>query len=335
MSRRSEETAAADPGTCDVSRSHGHRVCEFGWFCYQCGMNEPSVRSSRFALAGGIAAAFAIGGAGFYIGRVTSPRSVEPIVAPIEIAPAVAETQALSPTTGNIVKTRADLIALAAQAADAVASGQAIPKAVADAAGQRFELRLPFGCRGPSEEGGDIAMRWRYDAGTKALRVHVAPVVWANADILDVPDQPAASDVAEGFWISRPWTGSEACPTTPDTAAPGGTDAVTLPGQTLAIAQFFDGDGARQSRRDGKPYEAVVRMTPDGVQAEQGFQAHITGRIANIPGHGPISCRQPAGAEQRPICIVAVTMDEVAVDNPLTGNTLATWNVASAGTADR
>ena len=74
---------------------------------------------------------------------------------------------------------------LAAQMADAVASGQAMPSAVADAAGQRFELRLPFGCRGPAEAESDAAMRWRYDETDKALRVHVAPVVWTHADILD------------------------------------------------------------------------------------------------------------------------------------------------------
>jgi hypothetical protein len=299
-------------------------------------MHEPSVRNSRFALAGGIAAALAIGGAGFYIGRGTSPRSAEAVVAPpTVVAPAVVQEPGSPATTGNAVKTRADLIALAAQAADAVAAGKAIPKMVADAAGQRFELRLPFGCRGPTQEGSDMAMRWRYDAGDKALRVHVAPVVWARADILDLPDQPAVNDVVEGFWIPRPWTGSEACPATQDSAAPVGTEAVTLPGQTLAIAQFFDSDGARQGQRNGKPYETVVRMAPEAVQAEQGFQLHITGRIATIPGQGPVSCRQPAGAEQRPICIIGVTMDEVAIDNPRTGKTLATWNVTTAGAADR
>ena len=125
-----------------------------------------------------------------------------------------------------------------------------------------------------------------------------------------------------------------ACPAAQDNPAPAGTDAVTLPGQMLAIAQFCDGDGARQEHRNGKPYETVVRMAPDAVRAEQGFSLRVTGRIADVPGQGPVSCRQPTGAEPRPICIVAVTMDEVAIDNPRTGETLATWNVTTAGTAD-
>jgi hypothetical protein len=315
---------------------HDHRVCEFGAFCYRHGMKEPTLRKSRLALAGGIAAALAVGGTGFLIGRGTSPRSVAPVAAPpAVVAPVVEREPVMPPAPGTTVMTRADLLALAAQAADAVGSGQAMPEANKDAAGQRFELRLPFGCRGPAEAGSDAAMRWRYDETAKALRVHVAPVVWTGADILDAAGQTSGGEVVEGFWIPRPWTGSEACPAPQDNPAPTGTDPVTLPGQTLAIAQFFDGDGARQGQRNGKPYETVVRMAPDEVRADQGFQLRITGRIADTPGRGPVSCRQPAGAEQRPICIVAVTMDEVAIDNPRTGKTLATWNVTTAGAADR
>ncbi len=301
-------------------------------------MDEPTLRKSRLALAGGIAAALAVGGTGFLIGRGTSPRSVEPVAAkPVGAAPVVAREPAAPPTPGNPVLGRADIMGLAALGADAVASGQAMPKAIADTAGQRFELRLPFGCRGPADAGSDAAMRWHYDETAKALRVHVAPVVWTRTDILDAAGQATAEGAVEGFWIPRPWTGSEACPTLRDNPAPAGTDAVTLPGQTLAIAQFFDGDGdgARQGQRNGKPYETVVRMQPDELQAEHGFQIRIAGRIANIPGQGPVSCRQPAGAEQRPICVVGVTMDEVAIDNPRTGKTLATWNVTTAGAADR
>ncbi len=303
-------------------------------------MDEPTLRKSRLAIAGGIAAALAVGGTGFLIGRGTSPRSVEPVAAqPVAAAPLVAREPAAPPTPGNPVLGRADIMGLAALGADAVASGQAMPKAIADTAGQRFELRLPFGCRGPADAGSDAAMRWHYDETAKTLRVHVAPVVWTRADILEAPGQAIAEGAVEGFWIPRPWTGSEACPTLQDNPAPAGTDAVTLPGQTLAMAQFFDGDGdgdgARQGQRNGKPYETVVRMQPDELQAEQGFQIRIAGRIANIPGQGPVSCRQPAGAEQRPICVVGVTMDEVAIDNPRTGKTLATWNVTTAGAADR
>ena len=221
-------------------------VCQFGGLCYRWCMNEPTLRNSRLALAGGLAIALSVGGTGFLIGRGTSPREdLPPAAAPVAAVPDVVQPAPSLPDSRDIVKTRADLIALASQASDALASGRPLPKAAADLAGQRFELRLPFGCRGPSDADSNSSMRWRYDAEAKALRVHVAPVIWRGADLGASEDGSATGTIAEGFWISRPWTASETCPAAQDSAAPTGTDAVTLPGQTLAVAQFADGAGQR------------------------------------------------------------------------------------------
>ncbi|WP_294327563.1 hypothetical protein [uncultured Sphingomonas sp.] len=297
-------------------------------------MNEPTLRNSRLALAGGLAIALAVGGTGFLIGRGTSPREVAPpAAAPVSTAPAVVQPAPSLPDPRDIVKTRADLIALASQAADAFASGRSLPKAAADLAGQRFEVRLPFGCRGPSDADSDSPMRWRYDAEARALRVHVTPVIWGGADLGASEDGSATGTIAEGFWIPRPWTASETCPAAQDSAAPIGADAVTLPGQTLAVAQFADGAG--QGLRDGKPYETVVRAAPEEVPADQGLQLRLRGRIVGTADRSPVACRQPAGPEQRPICIIAVTLDDVAIDNPRTGKTLATWSADRASLPDR
>lgn len=299
-------------------------------------MDEPTLRKSRLALAGGLVIALAVGGAGFLVGRGTSPRDIAPVAAVPAPAPSgVAQTGPSRSDTRDDVMTRADLIALAAQAADALASGRALPRAIADAAGQRFDLRLPFGCQGPSAEESDTPMRWRYDSEAGALRVHVAPVVWSGGDLASVPDRMATEKVAEGFWITRPWTASEACPPRPDSAAPIGADAVTLPGQTLAVARFLTADGTHRGQPGGKPYETVIRMAPDEVPVEQGLQLRLRGRIAGATDRAPVSCRQPAGAEQRPICIVAITVEDVAIDDPRTARTLATWNVATPGNGNR
>ncbi|GGB37291.1 hypothetical protein GCM10011380_28300 [Sphingomonas metalli] len=296
-------------------------------------MNEPTLRKSRLALAGGLVIALAVGGTGFLIGRGTSPREVEPSAAPVTTAPVAAQPTPSLPDPRDLVKTRADLIALASQASDALASGQPLPEGVADLAGQRFELRLPFGCRGPSEAGSDSPMRWRYDADAKALRVHVSPVVWSSDGLRASEDGSASDVVAEGFWIPRPWTASEACPPSQDSVAPTGADAVTPPGQALAVAQFSGGAGQRL--RDGKPYETVVRAAADEVPDGQGLRLRLRGRIGETADGTPVSCRQPAGPEQRPICIIAVTLNDVAIDNPRTGKSLATWTADRAGLADR
>lgn len=295
-------------------------------------MREPSVRTSRLALAGGIAAVLIVGGGGFLLGRGTSERQV--IIAPQP--PAARPPAIIAPPAEVAAKdtlTRTDLIALAAKATDAFAAGGSAPSEVLEAAGRRFDIRLPFGCEGSTGKDSAAPMRWRYDADRKALRLHVAPTSWAIEDWW--PDSAAAPktiDGIEGFWITRPWTGSETCPPGGQPVAAGMTP-LTLPGQTLAVAQFFSADDARQGRRDGKAFETVLKVEPDALQTAQGFRLRITGRITNIPGGGPALCRQTAGAEQRPICVIATEVSEVAIENGATGAVLATWSTDRKGTA--
>src|SRR3546814_7747727 len=106
-----------------------------------------------------------------------------------------------------------------------------MPAAVADAAGSRFELLLPFGCSGPSEAGTSLPMQWRYDEADGTLRVSVKPMMWSEAD-WNLDDR-ASTAAAEGFWITRPWSSSGACPLRAGQAFSRGVEPLTLPGQTL------------------------------------------------------------------------------------------------------
>jgi hypothetical protein len=282
-------------------------------------MQEPSIRTSRLAIAGGLAVAIALGGAGFVIGRSTAPQPE--LAAPIAIIPPTPE---LTPASEGVLR-RADLIELAENATDALTSGETGDRRIAPAVGQRFELVLPFGCSGPNESG--PAMRWRYDDASETLRVTVEPTSWDPGQWgLD----SARYEIAEGFWISRPWSSSEACPKN-SSLVPPDTDAITLPGQTLAIAQFFaDGDN-RDARRDGRPYELVKRISAREFDGSRGFLLRVTGRIEGLPDGDPIRCVQPAGAQQRPVCAIGVRMDEVAVENPVTGDVIGSWQLDTAG----
>lgn len=213
-------------------------------------------------------------------------------------------------------------------AADAAAAGSGPAEALRDAEGRRFELRLPFGCNGPAGENSNAAMRWRYDAAAGALRVHVAPSTWTPAEWWANAAQPAI-DAIEGFWIARPWTSSEACAAGGGGPEATGVDPVTLPGQTLALGEFFS--DARVDRRDGRAYETVVRVTADELDMANGLLLRISGRIARAPGAGPIQCRQPNGPEQRPICLIGVVMDEIAIEHPANDETVATWSASQRG----
>lgn len=281
-------------------------------------MREPSPRTSRLAIGGSLAALIAIGGGGFLLGRATV-HAPAPIT---ERAPApVSPTTSVPPPERTLQ--RADLIALVASAADSVASGRTLPRNGTDLVGKRFVILLPFGCDGPAPDSSDASMRWQYDEKAAVLRVTVAPVVWAKAEWWQEP--PETVEEMEGFWIERPWSSLETCPSSSTVAAAPGADPVTLPGQTLGVVQLISPDTPRQMVRGGKPYEAVIRKISDAAQLAEGLQLRLKGRIGRFPNDQPVRCKQPGGREQRPVCLVAVTIDELAFRNPATGETISVW----------
>jgi hypothetical protein len=280
-------------------------------------MREPSVRTSRLAIAGGLAAVIVVGGAGFILGRGTPTPEAEP--APVAIATPVAPTPAPGPETSGLLD-RAALVTLAGQAADAFASGNAMPAAVTGATDRRVDLLLPFGCGGPTAEGSTLPLRWRYDENRQTLRLNVEPTVW-QAQEWNI-DPQAGVEAVRGFWVSRPWSSSGTCPPQVGQAVARGIEPLTLPGQTLAIAQFL----TSTDRRSDHAFTVVQRIPAARIDVSQGFRVRLTGRIARLPGGDPVRCIQPGGMEQRPICVIAASLDEVRIENAASGAVLGTWN---------
>jgi hypothetical protein len=288
-------------------------------------MLEPSVRTSRLAIAGGLAAVIVVGGAGFILGRGTAAPAPEPAT-PVAIA-TPAPTPSPSPENPSLLD-RAALIALAGRAADAFASGDPMPATVTDAADRRFDLLLPFGCAGPTAEGSKLPLRWRYEEARQTLRLHVETTEW-QASEWNV-DPKAGSDAIRGFWVTRPWSSSGACPSPVGQAMATGIEPITLPGQTLAIAQFR----ASAERRDDHAFTVVQRTPAATIDTSRGFRVRLTGRIARLPGGGPVRCVQPGGIEQRPICVIAASVDEVRIENAANGAVLGTWNQRARSSGD-
>ena len=287
-------------------------------------MNEPSPRASRLALTAGVLAIMVVGGGGFLLGQRSSQERQTPET-PVAVAPAPSP----SPTIGATrVLGRADILALAAEAADATARGDAMPASVRDSVGKPFTLSLPFGCDGPADADSKTAMRWRYDDAAGALRLDVFPITWSPSEWF-AGDAASNAETIEGFWIARPWTRSEACPASRTPAVPMGAEPVTLAGQTVAIGQVFGAGGARQGRRDGKAYSSVLRMDRADFDGRQGLALRLSGRLGSGSNDLPVACRQPGGAEQRPVCMVFVVLDELAIADPVTDKALATWPAGS------
>ena len=302
-------------------------------------MGEPSAGISKLALAVGVLAAMAVGGAGFLIGRAATTAPSPPARATPEPAPVP------PPTTVQALH-RADLLALNAAAADALASGAPTPEAVRAAAGRRFTLYLPFGCdHRASGEGPTLV--WRYDAGRRVLKLRVALVRWTAADWWPPASAPAGVDSVAGLWVARPWSSAQSCPpvvpsmaalTESNTAAnlPEGNRAPAMapepaapepaaPEQTLAIAQLLPAGSPRSLLRDGRLLEADLRMPADFTMPAAGLRLRLAGRLDPQQAGGPIICIQPAGRQQRPLCLILATFEEAVIENPDTGARLISW----------
>lgn len=288
-------------------------------------MREPSLRTSRLTIAGALVAAVALGGGGFYLGRTTSPKP-EPLETP------VVETPAAEPSVIPEIERMLDqagLIQIANSASEALVAGREMSVSVRDAAGRRFELAIPFGCSGPASEDSQAPLRWRYDREDGTLRLHAAVMDWSAAD-WHLGDAEGVEAI-EGFWIARPWSSSNECPERAAGESATGSEPAVNAERSLAVAQFFRDGVRREALRDGRPFESVQSVPAEEFAAPRGFRLMLAGRVDRVPqanGQGsPVRCIQPGGIEQRPVCVLAVTLDEVRIENPVSGEILASWAI--------
>jgi len=290
-------------------------------------MREPSLRTSRLAIAGGLAAAIVTCAVGFAIGRMTSPRAPDP---PPEIIPTAVPTAPAVPVGTEDIRPlgRASLITLANHAADAMSTGAAPPSEVEKGAGRRFDLVIPFGCTGPAAPDSDEPLRWSYESQRQTLRISVSMTAWSMEDwLLPASTEPAGS--VEGLWIGYPWSSSGECPAQAQADSSEAAGSSPVADQTLAIGQFLLGETTRQGRK-ARSFETVQRITAERFEAMKGFAVRVTGRLASPAGGAPVHCIQPGGIEQRPRCIIAASFDEVRIEAVGERDALATWSVARA-----
>jgi hypothetical protein len=290
-------------------------------------MREPSLRTSRLAIAGGFLAAVAFATGGYLVGRATSPRTPAP---PPAEPPVIVDVPS-SPAPAGVLRRR-DLLEAAGRAADAFASGEAVPLEIVRLVGRRFELLIPFGCSGPAAQDSSAPLRWRYDEEARTLRVHVEATRWQPQEWQIEGGKAAAAPSVEAFWITRPWSSAEACPSGAGDTAARNADPVSLPGQSLAIGQLIAAAQADEEEQPARSFDSVTRVAPEELNTSGGFRVRLSGRIGEIANGAPVRCRQPAGPEQRPICLLGASFEELAVEDVDAG-VLATWSLGEAGSS--
>lgn len=241
---------------------------------------------------------------------------------------------------------RAALLAAVAEAASAAAAGTTVAPELRALDGRQFEVRIRFGCRGPSTEATSNWLSWSYDPESRIVRVQARPTISGDEPLVA---RIAGEDVeaAEGFWIPRPWLLQPVCPAAAAVQSaverePPQSNAVAAAGtaaddeddgerseplpirQRVGIAQFFTETDSRTGRRDDRPYQA--RHTLDEGQAigSQGFNLVLSGRLRAVPGRGVIEC-SAANADSPPDCIVSAEFQRVWIEQPETREVIADW----------
>lgn len=285
-------------------------------------MSEPTLRRSRARLAAGAAVALLLAGGGFLAGSVYGERDEAAQPAPITPSTPEEPTEPQAPPLPlpEPPLGRQDLLAAVAAATDAYVAGSTNPES-AELVGRQFEIRLPFGCRGPLPDDAGAPLRWSHSADDEVLRLTAKPQVWTDAPWARALVADETVEMIEGFWISRPWSAAEACPSQSSAPQP---VVSPMSGETLGIAQFFTRESSRVEQRDGKPYEAVKKVKPEALDARLGFRLVLRGRIVELANGQPIRCHAES-ADVRPVCLIAAEIGYVAFENPTDGNIIAEW----------
>ena len=219
---------------------------------------------------------------------------------------------------------RARLLLAVAQARSAHAAGIDDRAAQAELDGDRFELRIRFGCGAPPiAAAGNPSVRHDPTARTVELS--------ASANV-DLPDPVVAAtagegiEAVEGIWLTRPWLLQAACPTAASPSADATTsEAPAQPVREVGIAQFFTPDDSRVGRRGDRSYRHVIRLEQRQDPARpQGYDLVLIGRLRAGPAGRVIRCTAPQPSAM-PACLIAAEVEEVRMEDAERREVLARW----------
>ncbi|GLV30242.1 hypothetical protein TomTYG75_27580 [Sphingobium sp. TomTYG75] len=218
---------------------------------------------------------------------------------------------------------RAELLAAAAAATDAVASGAALPQSNAALVGRSFILRMPFGCGGEmsDEEKQERWAGWTFNPKSRALKLTVRSAEFAEAEWVKQIAGEMTFDAVEGFWIGRPWTSADRCGSGGNASS---NVVLSEPNQQLAIAQFYSPEGSRTLRRGDRPYSSTVKLDEGQSPSPAGYQVQLEGKLSGFPDGQPVHCVQQDSAVA-PRCLIAVQFTRVAFFAPGQDNAIVEW----------
>lgn len=262
--------------------------------------------------------AFAAGAGAFWIGTTGAPQKAKPLPTATAM-PAVTAPKIPAIPVPLPALSRPAILAATAQAADATASGKALPKANLALVGRSFVVRLPFGCKGQMEQETQDWAGWRFDPKTMALRLTARLTRFEGDEWVKAIAGDMAFDGVEGVWIRRPWTSAESCP------KQNADSASSQDEQTVALAQFFSPTSSRTLRRGDRPYASTQKLDGDQVPSADGYILELRGRMAAFADGQPIHCQQEAPSV-RPRCMISVQFENVSFMSPGNDEPIVEWH---------
>jgi hypothetical protein len=244
---------------------------------------------------------------------------------------------------------RSAMLLAVAKVASAVALGRDGVAEQRGLDGKRFEVRIRFGCVGPSGPASAAGpFNVRFDEEERTLRIRATPDL-SQTDPRVAALGGEAVEAVEGFWMYRPWLFEAGCPAPPP-APPAPTEAASeserpttavetaveaeeqprtaappTAGQRVGIAHFFTKTDSRAGRRDSRAYEATEVLPVGSQPSRSGYDLVLSGRLATVPGGKVINCRLQ-GPNMPPECIVSAEFDRVRIETPGTKEVVAEWS---------
>lgn len=100
-----------------------------------------------------------------------------------------------------------------------------------------------------------------------------------------------------------------------------------VPSLQIGLAQFFTETDARTHRRDKRAYTATKVLAEGARPSQEGYDLVITGRLRRLKNGAVITCTNRA-SDLPPDCVISAEFDTVAIEDPITGETIATWSSA-------
>jgi hypothetical protein len=252
------------------------------------------------------------------------PQDGPVVVSPEPEKTGISKTSLPSKILKPVPLTRTDLINGARNAADGFTASGALPRGPDSLIGRRFSIRIPFGCGGVQGGYTPAQMSMVYNAENQSITLSATPGVWTTVPIMQEVTSEASLETVEGFWVPRPWTYSDSCPTQTNYPIPATPTPAT--GQTLGLAQLFEAGGSRVSHHADHPY-AFTRKIKAGDTGilNHSYQLLLEGKIEGYRDGHSLRCWMEA-PDHQPLCIYAVAFEHVAFVDADTGETLANWN---------